>query len=217
MDSFSSKRFTSPMLAAALLAIVSGIAHGWLDGRWVSKPNVDAIAAKLEELPKQFGDWALVEEQELPAFAQSQLHCYGYVLQVYRNANTGRDVNVAVLFGPRGPIAVHTPEICYSGQGVTPSESRSRETIDVEGEQHSLWRVTLNSKRNASPELEAHYAWSDGGPWQAAEYPRIWFTGKLYKIQIACQPTEKGGVSDAVLFLQQFLPKLQPLLVKTSQ
>ena len=212
----NSKAFVVPLAAAALIAVASGIAHGWLDGRWVSKPNVDAIAAKLQELPTELGEWTLVENQKLPDAAQSQLHCYGYALQVYQNSKTGRQVNVAVLFGPRGPIAVHTPEICYSGQGVTPAETRSREVIEVGGEQHSLWHVTLNSRRDAKPELEAHYAWSDGTNWQAAEYPRVWLTGKLYKIQLACQPTEKGGVSDAVLFLQQFLPKLQPLLVKTS-
>ena len=67
-----------------------------------------------------------------------------------------------------------------------------------------------------TPELEAYYAWSDGGMWQAAKHPRVWLTGRLYKIQLVCQPTKAGEVSDAVMFLQQFLPKLQPLLVKTS-
>ena len=92
---------------------------------WVNKPGVDAIAAKLEELPTEFGDWQLVENQELPESAQNQLHCYGYTLQVYDNTKTGGRVTVAVLFGPRGPIAVHTPEICYSGQGILPGGERS--------------------------------------------------------------------------------------------
>ncbi len=66
------------------------------------------------------------------------------------------------------------------------------------------------------PELEAYYAWSDGGPWQAAEYPRVWLTSRLYKLQLACQPTKAGEVPDAIQFMQQLLPKLQPLLVKSS-
>jgi hypothetical protein len=211
-----SRSFSIPLLVAATIAIVSGLAHGWLDGRWVDKPNVEAIGAKLKELPNQFGDWAIVENQKLPDSALSQLQCYGYTLQVYQNAKTGRRVNVAVLFGPRGPIAVHTPEICYSGQGVTPSDVRSKEVIVVDSEEHTLWRVNLQSKRDSKPELEAYYAWSDGSKWQAADYPRAWLTGQLYKIQLACQPASDGEVADALLFLQQFLPILQPLLVKTS-
>jgi Protein of unknown function (DUF3485) len=216
MSAVVSRKFVTPLVMAATIAIVSGLAHGWLNDRWVSKPNVDAIAAKLDELPNEFGDWQLVDNQELPDFAQSQLQCYGYKLQVYENTKTGRRLTVAVLFGPRGPIAVHTPEICYSGQGVMPMGDRAREVIDIGNEDHSFWRISLNSRRDSKTQLEAYYAWSEGSKWQAAEYPRLWLTGKLYKIQLACQPTNAGEVSDAVLFLKEFLPKLQPLLVKTS-
>lgn len=216
MSTIASKGFAIPLCAAATIALLSGLAHGWLDGRWVDKPNVEAIAGKLKELPNQFGDWFLVEDQKLPEGAQNQLHCYGYTLQVFQNSKTGRRVTSAVLFGPRGPIAVHTPEICYSGQGVIPSGTRSREVVDVGGEEHAVWRVSLQSKRDSKPELESYYAWSDGSKWLAAEYPRVWLTSRLYKIQLSCQPTKEGEVSDAILFLREYLPKLQPLLVKTT-
>jgi hypothetical protein len=216
MSTIVSRKFVTPLAIAATIAVVSGVAHGWLNDRWVNKPNLDATAAKLEELPKEFGDWLLVEDQELPDATQSLLQCYGYKLQVYENTKTGRRLTVAVLFGPRGPIAVHTPEVCYSGQGVMPEGDRVREVIDTGNEQHTLWRVDLQSRRDSKIAIEAHYGWSDGTKWQAAEYPRVWLTGQLYKIQLACQPTKAGEVSDAVLFLKEFLPKLQPLLEKTS-
>lgn len=216
MSQVASKKFFILLVAAATIAVVSGLAYGWLDGRWVNKPNVDAIAAQLKELPVEFGDWSLVENQELPDSAQNLLQCYGYSLQVYQNSKTGRRVSVAVLFGPRGPIAVHTPEVCYSGQGVTSAGNTTQEVVNIDGAEHTIWRVNFLSKRDSKPELEAYYAWSDGGIWQAAKFPRVWLTGRLYKIQLACEPTEDGEVPDAVLFLQQFLPKLQPLLVKTS-
>ena len=216
MSMGASKRFVIPLSIAATIAVVSGVAHGWLDGRWVNKLNVEEIAAQLKELPGEFGDWSLVENQELSDSALNQLQCYGYRLQVYQNAKTGRRLNVAVLFGPRGPIAVHTPEVCYSGQGVKPTGETTREIVECESEKHTVWRVNFRSKLDSKPELEAYYAWSDGGKWQAAEYPRVWLTGRLYKIQLACEPTKVGEVPDAISFLQQFLPKLQPLLVNTS-
>ena len=216
MSKSASKPFVMLLVVAATICVVSGLAHGWLDGRWVNRPNIEAISAQLKELPTEFDDWSLVANQELPESAQSMLQCYGYALQVYENSKTGRRVNVAVLFGPRGPIAVHTPEICYSGQGLTLSGNRSREVIDIGGNEHTFWRVNFRSKLDSKPQLESYYAWSDGSNWQAAEHPRVWLTGRLYKIQLACEPTRAGEVSDAVLFLQQFLPELQPLLAKTS-
>ncbi len=205
-----------PLCIASVIAAVSGFSHGWLDGRWVDKPNVEAIGKKLNELPSQFGDWVLVENQELPDSTSSILRCYGYTLQVYQNSKNGRRLSVAVLLGPRGPIAVHTPEVCYSGQGIIPTGKTTQEAIKFDADEHTFWRVSFQSKIDSKPELEAFYAWSDGGNWQAAANPRVWLTSRLYKIQLACQPTSEGEVSDGVLFLQQFLPNLQPLLVKAS-
>ena len=216
MSRVVSKRFALPLVLAVTMSVAASFAHGWLDGRWVDRPNVDAIGAQLKDLPNQFGDWSLVENQNLPESALSQLQCYGYSSQVYQNSKTGRRLNVAVLFGPRGPIAVHTPEICYSSQGVKPSGDTTQEIVNIDGAEHTIWRVNFLSKVDLKPELEAYYAWSDGGAWKAAKNPRIWLTGRLYKIQLACQPTNDGEVSDAITFLQQFLPRLQPLLVKTS-
>lgn len=211
-----SRRFFIPLCTSATIAVASGLSHGWLDGRWVDKPDVEAIGAKLKDLPEQLGEWSLVENQELPKAAISILQCYGHSLNVYRNSKTGSRLSVALLFGPRGPIAVHTPEVCYSGVGIEQSGKTEMEVIRVDEEVHTFWRVNLLSKPALKPALEAYYAWSDGGNWQAADYPRVWLTGELYKIQLACSPTEPGQSPDAIQFLQLFLPKIQPLLVKTK-
>lgn len=215
MRTIVAKPLLVAMSVALTIALASGLSHGWLDGRWVDKPNVKAIGEKLQQLPNQFGEWSLVEKQELPESAAYMLQCYGYSLQVYQNGKTGRRLTVAVLFGPRGPIAVHTPEVCYSGRGVTASGKTTQVKIDSDSQEHTIWRVNFKSKVDSKPELEAFYAWSDGGNWKAAQNPRIWLTSRLYKIQLACQPTPEGEVPDAVLFLQDFIPALQPLLVKS--
>ncbi len=212
MNAVASRRFAIPLVLAVTICVASSLAYGWLDGRWVDRPNVDAVAAQLQKIPVQFGDWSLVKKQELPESTLRMLQCYGYSLQVYQNARTGGRVNVAVLFGPRGPIAVHTPEVCYSGVGLTPSGPSTREVVNIDGNENTLWRVNLRSERDSKPKLEAYYAWSEGGIWQAAEYPRFWLTGKLYKIQLACEATQPGQTPVALQFLDQFLPVLQPLL-----
>lgn len=216
MRTIVSRPILVALSVAVTITLVSGLSHGWLDARWVDKPNVKVIGEKLNDLPKRFGEWSLIENQKLPESAAAMLQCYGYALQVYQNDKTGRRVNVAVLLGPRGPIAVHTPEVCYSGRGVTASGKTTKVQVKLGSQIHTIWRVGFKSKVDSRPSLEAYYAWSDGGNWQAAENPRMWFTSRLYKIQLACQPTQDGEVSDAVLFLRQFIPELQPLLVKSS-
>lgn len=210
------KSFWLAGLLAAGMTIVSGLAFGWLDARWANPPDMAAIGSKLDDLPDHCGDWTLAENQELPAGSRQLLRCYGDTLRVYVNPNSGHRVTVAVLLGPRGPIAVHTPEICYSGQGVEQQGPRQRIELISGGVAHALWHTDFLSKVDGQPELEVFYAWSDGGPWQAAEQPRFWLTDRLYKIQLAGPPPPAGQPSESLQFLESFVEQLQPQLVPTN-
>jgi hypothetical protein len=211
----TSNRFKIAVAIAIALSCTSALAHGWLDGRWGNQPDLVQRAAQLQQLPDTIGDWVLLEERELADNAASMLRCYGYNHTVYQNTRTGKSITMAVLFGPRGPIAVHTPEICYSGQGVQSAGGRSRVVIDGKKPQ-TIWKVSFLSKVDAQPELDVYYAWSDGGPWQAAEQPRFWLTEDLYKIQIAGPPAVAGEPSECEQFLEQLFPLLAPLIKKQS-
>ncbi len=203
----------TPALFVCVLAILgSGIAHGYLDGRWVDQPNLQRIGDQLTTLPNRVGDWELATLGTLDEQAQQMLQCHGSLVREYWNPVTGQRVNVAVLFGPRGPIAVHVPEICYSSQGTQPSGPRTVQTIQSGSDDHSLWSVQFRSGDADEPHLEVWYGWSDGGHWQAAKYPRVWMTDRLYKIQVAGQPGEEGQPSAVERFLEEFLPALNQAL-----
>lgn len=211
------RRFTKSFWLSCLLAVVltavSGLTFGWLDARWADTPDMAAIGSKLDDLPEHCGDWSVVEHQELAESTRELLRCYGDTLRVYVNAKSGNRLTVAVLLGPRGPIAVHTPEICYSGQGVEQQAPRHRVEINTGGGKHELWRTDFLSKVDGQPELEVIYAWSDGGAWHAAEHPRFWLTNRLYKIQLAGPPTPAGQSSECLQFLELFIEQLKPQLV----
>lgn len=207
---------TVALVLVVILAIGSGLVHGWLDGRWSSGPDLASIGERLNKLPEALGDWVLLRHQEMPANALQMLRCYGHTLRVYQHSKTGAQVTIAVLLGPRGPIAVHTPEICYSGQGVKQAKERQSVPIKANGLAHSVWQLNFLSKSDSSPALEVFYAWSDGGAWQASKYPRFWLTSRLYKFQLAGPPPASGEQSACVDFLQNFLPALSNLTVKTQ-
>ena len=197
---------TIPVIVVLFLTSVSGAVHGLLDGRW--NKSVDSIAQgkKLENLPEQIGGWVLTEKKELNEKASQLLRVHGSVVRTYYNQSLDTEVTVAVLYGPRGPIAVHTPEICYKSVGTKLIGKRRA----VELGNDELWSTRFGSEENGKPKFEVWYGWSDGGNWIAAEAPRFWMTDNLYKIQLAgpvgssFSPNEK--------FLAEFLPQLASLI-----
>lgn len=198
--------FSMAIAMIATLTISSGLLHGYLDNRWEVGPDLQAIGRRLPALPEQCGPWTSVSDQELDPSAQELLRCEGYLVRDYWKPETGERVSVAVLFGPRGPIAVHTPEVCYRSAGTEPIGERTAETINTEGVEDELWHIQFGRPNSPDPTLDVWYAWSDGGPWQASEHPRFWLAHHLYKIQLAGSPAAEGGELPCRDFLTSFLP-----------
>ncbi|MCP4885115.1 MAG: exosortase-associated EpsI family protein [Planctomycetaceae bacterium] len=201
-------RFRLPVAIMLGLTLFSGVVHGVLDGRWSQPENLIAVGAQLQEVPERVGDWELIERNELQESAAELLRCYGSIVRVYKNQNNGVLVNVAVMYGPRGPIAVHTPEVCYDSVGTKQVGATKRETILAATERHGFWSVQFAQEPYPDPNLEVWYAWSDGGNWKDSDYPRFWMTENLYKIQVA-GPVGDDQWRPIASFLEAFVPKLQ--------
>ena len=200
-----------PVAVIILLTLASGIVHGMLDGRWSRPDDLIAQASQLDNLPDKCGQWLLSERQELDESAAELLRCYGSQVRVYQHEQTDSTVTVAVLFGPRGPIAVHTPEICYSSVAKKQVGERRVKKITHSGSVDEFWSVKFAENPSPDPSLDVWYGWSDGGSWVASENPRFWMTDNLYKLQIA------GPIGDSKFrpcddFLSEFLPQLQALI-----
>lgn len=196
------------------LMIVTGIAAftsffpTWLEGKSNHGISNQQLAENLCEFPKQLGDWECVSEEPLAPVVERILRCYGYINRVYWNSKTGHRVSLAILYGPRGPMAVHTPEICYSSRGRIPN-GKPKEVLpggDIKG--HSFWRLDFKNPSSKSSDMEVWYAWSDGNEWIASDYPRFWTTQSLFKIQLS----GPCGVSDEVSACENFLPQAVPAL-----
>lgn len=208
-------RWRSPFAIAIVMTLLSAVVHGYSDGRWAKPTDLIAQGQRLGQLPARCGPWVLLKTMELPENAAGVLRCYGSTVRVYQNEQTKDVVTVAVLFGPRGPIAVHTPEICYSSVGTAQLGERVRNSLDVAGQSQGLWSVRFAEQGSdgslGEPSFEVWYAWSDGETWLAAENPRFWMATNLYKIQVA-GPVGQKGTPPCKDFLEEFLPHLAPLL-----
>jgi hypothetical protein len=147
-----------------------------------------AAAAQLERLPRQFGNWKLAEELPLEVSAVQMLQCAGYVNRRYVNQQSGQTVNLAIIVGPAGPTAVHTPEICFSSRAWKLQGERHRIALEASPtKKHTFWTVDFSAKNALADDLRVYYSWSRGSTWEASASPRYEFAAEpmLYKLQLA--------------------------------
>lgn len=204
------KQRTLFLAFAAAATVGSGLMHGHLNQRWGVDTRLKNAAAQLQTLPKSFGDWHESSNKELSKTAIEMLQCAGYINKIYVNQQTNEQMSVVVMVGPGATMAIHTPEICYSGRNFSMvGEKRHSEISDAGENQHQFWLVDFTMNDTQARELRVHYGWSDGGTWQAPNRPRLAFAGKrlLYKIQIAEYMTtlQKQLDDRAERFLREFL------------
>ncbi|MBN2021546.1 MAG: exosortase-associated EpsI family protein [Pirellulales bacterium] len=203
---------------AAALTLASGLVQGTLSQRWGPPADVARISARLAELPREFGPWKVASQGEMDPNTLEILQCSGHVVREYVDQETGESVNMALILGPSGPVSVHTPEICYSSRDFSLSGERAVARVGEDGD--AFWGLTFraNNPVASAQWLRVAYGWSLGGPWSAAESPRVSFAGKpyLYKIQVASQLPVGADVekSDPCRrFLEDFVPVARDYLV----
>lgn len=204
-----------PWLLAAALTIGSGVVAGSFDGRWGPPPQLSAAAARLANVPKEFGDWSLQSDEPIDPQLTEMLQCAGGFNRSYRNRRTGDTIHMAMVLGLPGPISVHTPEVCYSSQGYhveIPAQRISFRAVGAATAQ--VWKTTFAPDALSPEKLLAYYSWYDGTSWSAPEHARLAFGGRpfLFKLQLAAKfvtptnaQTEHAPGDD---FLAQFYPAL---------
>ena len=190
----------------------STVVHGTMDHRWSAPVDRGAASRKLASLPQTMGDWTMVTDQGLDPAADRLLDCHASIVRTYRHRDTGDRVTAAVMHGRRGPMAVHTPEVCYGGGGTRTIGGRQSRSIDVGDQSHSFWSVALSPPNEPGTQFASWYAWSDGGRFQAAEHPRMWMAQDLYKIQLAGPSKPEQASEESFDACRSFLTAALPAL-----
>ena len=201
---------------ALALILLGGVAHGVLSNRWGVSENIQALGTQLNSIPMEIGPWKCSEEGKLEdRVIYGILEANGYISRVYVHQSTAEAINVFLVFGPKGPIAVHTPEICYSARAVTQTSERQPVPADYDGKDGQLWELGFETNSVDKRKMSVYYGWTDGGAWQAAKSPRFWRTDYLYKFQTSCQAVGKKEDSTDEFF-RVFLPEVRKVLRKTE-
>ncbi len=210
-----SVRVFSIVIASAIL-LASGVMHLVLAK---DSDSLDLAVARVEDIPKTIGEWQSREEAgEVAAFAQAGAKAYW--MRTYTNERTRAQILVILMCGRSGKMAIHTPEVCYSGAGYSLSDPPA--VFNVKGESNEefgqFWTAPFTKKIGLQKTLRLFWSWNSNGNWEAPVTPRLHFRGEpfLYKLYLSRDVTyEPNGAiqSDpSAEFLREFLPVLKSKL-----
>jgi hypothetical protein len=206
-------RSLSPWLAlpiALAVVLASGALYGKYAQRWGPPADLLVAASAVAGLPDRVGAWDRIEDVPMEQSTLEMLECAGYINRKYQHRATGQVINLSVIVGPPGPIAVHTPEICFSSRAYEQQSARTAvELVGREDVRHSFWRLDFKSRNVLAVGLRVYYAWSRGEAWVAAKSPRYEFAAApgLYKLQLAA-PVAPGLESEQTDPGKEFLQDL---------
>lgn len=212
-------------LSAFLLVMISigalGYAHGRLTDRWGMPAEVSQAAERLALVPHEINGWV---GTDLP-IGTRQLEAAsaeGSLSRQYMHSETGEVVQVMILCGRPGPIAVHPPTVCFVGSGVEQATEESKATLSS-GETESEFFTADFVQTDLFEEAQRTYwAWSTTGrSWSApgdSQTTRLTFAGEpyLYKMYFTT-PVERlpgqeefAPTSENVLNFMEAMLRLLP-------
>src|SRR5215472_11020246 len=130
--------------AAFALLLGSGFLYGIWTDRWGFPPDVQDAVAKLEGLPTQLGDWQ-GESIEMDPKHVRRAQLAGFKACRYLNQKTGDAVTVYLVCGRPQYVAVHTPDVCFQGNGFekTAPPTKFRVPSELKVPPTTFWTATF--------------------------------------------------------------------------
>jgi len=204
-----------PALVAILLVIGGGIVHGFWTDRWGTSPAPAEAGRRLKAVPLRAGDWAAAP---LPNKAGPE-SLAGQLYRRYVHQVNGTVITVALYTGLPGPVAIHTPDVCYKASGFEVASPIKYRWAGLRGmASGEFWTADLQ-KIKATEKLHQRifWSWTADGAWRAAKNPRWEFAAEpvLYKLYLvreltaADEPLEEDPCID---LMNELLPQLQKCL-----
>ena len=184
------------VLTALAVMTGSAVVHGIWTDRWRQSPERETASDKLQSVPLTVGDWE-GQTLELGQREAARAGIDGYIMRNYKNRMSGIEVSVLVVCGRPGPVAAHTPEVCYGGAGYELTAEPTRCPLQSD----QFWTALFRKQDIAVPEhLRIVWAWNAGGVWQATSNPRLAFAGApvLYKIYVIRKVADPARRSKAM-------------------
>ena len=210
--------------AAAILTIVFGLGHRAISDGGLSE-GIELSQDQVDQLPDQIDVWTITNREEISGAALELLECTAHGNLAYRNVETEANVILTLMSGPSGPLAAHTPEVCYSSKAYVIDSVPELLEIDLaDGNKCELRVVNLVPRSDTHEPLTVIYGWHDGTTWKAPAptWARAVYAGtqSIVKLQVAIATTGDSSVAstkDRQTQLRDFLDNFIPIVNKQIQ
>lgn len=211
---------TAPIMLVGGLFLFDGYVHGLWANRWQNNEDVAKACSNLELLPLTIGDWQGSALKPLSERLVQQAGFAGYLNRSYKNGPTGAVVTILVACGRPGPLAVHTPEVCYRGSGYEATGVSVKVEEKVPGIKAEVWQADFRKPGLSSTQaLRVLWTWSSSGEWKASDNPRLEFAGAsvLHKLYVVSEVITDDAEARKTCseFVSQLFPELNKYLFKT--
>ena len=204
-----------PAAGAVVLVVLCGVVHGFWTGRWSAAATAD-VAARLDGIALDLGDW---QGQKLDVDSRSLEGMAGVLYRRYVNRATGRAVTVYLVCGRPGPVAVHTPDVCYGASGYEVTDLGKQTARPGPGAAGAELEAVQVVKKKAAELIaqRVYWSWSAAGSWEVPDNPRLTFARypllyKLYLIRDLSRSGEPLEDDPCVDLMRQLQPELKKSL-----
>lgn len=194
--------WTAALLAATLCA-----------SRWSDYRKAAALAAPLDQLPRQVGPWTAAPDSSLSAHVLGELRPTSYLARAYHGPDGKLEFFVAYYSQQKTGVSMHSPKNCLPGGGWEVWQSA---TMEVETLDHRIVTVNRYHIQNGSDRQVALYWYQTPNRVFASEY-----LGKLLLVRDALVsgdtsaaivritlPDHPGAAGQAVRFAARIIPEV---------
>src|SRR5439155_11035404 len=156
------------------------LVHGFWTDRWSASSDVEDAAARLGAVPVRFGDWEGTDVEVKPG--QIGAGVAGCLQRKFTNRVTGQAVVVALVNGRPGPVATHTPEVCYGASGYVVEDKKPVRLEKYDGSGQFWTSVAVRTRVADQTKLRLYWAWNGGDGWDASPDPRGHYSRFRYPV-----------------------------------
>ncbi len=212
-------------VVALVIIIGTGILHGNGTGRWGAAEALVRASERLDRIPQNIGDWVghdrEVDPEEVAKAQAERIFARDFVNQKTRMA-----ISVLIVCGRPGTVSVHTPDICFQGQGrIMMNAAPQTVSVDLSGGVGTPLMAEFQTADFHRPDSanrqqqRVYWTWSADGDWTAPSDPRVAFfwNNTLYKLYIVrgVSPLEEldpEELDPSLKFAEQLIPVLDKAL-----
>jgi hypothetical protein len=207
-----------PAGLAVLAVLTTGVVHGVWTDRWTTLEA--ATTGRLEQLPLTLGDW---QGQDVEMDKRFLGPVSGCLHRRYVNQRSGVSVFLTLVSGRPGPVAIHTPDVCYVASGFqTASTEKFVPRLDPSVPAAEFMTAQfVKSKSADQTNLRVFWSWHAGDRWMVSDSPRFAFAPYrvLYKLHLVRELASAGEPLDddpCVQLMQLLLPELEKTVFSPS-